>query len=238
MKIARSPDFLESVANDPRVFPAVSCAGMERVDLAPVWGDCIGLEFDTGGWLFHRLRPAYYEVHTLFLPRSRYVREMALAAAHYMFTGTDAMELVTKVPVDLPSALALAKASGFTERFTRKGAWIRDSGAVDVVYLGLTLDEWARGVGREYLAERGEWFHQQLGEHQTHDDDPIHDLFVGLGIACAEAGQADKGLWLYNRWAAFAGYRPLEMKRGAIRFDGVVLRVSGENVTVEKEQCP
>ena len=236
MKISRDPAFLESIANDARVFPAISCVGIDRIDLAPAWPNCIGLEFDTGGWLFHRHLPTYYEVHTLFLPRSRHVREKAAAAAHYVFTGTDCLELVTKVPDDLPHALSLAKSMGFTERFRRAGAWLRADGAVGVTYLGLTIDEWVRGS--DYLAELGHGFHDQLGEQQTHDDDEIHDSYVGLGIACAQAGQPEKGLWLYNRWASFAGYRQLEMHDGSIRFDGVTLRVTGDNVSVEMQPCP
>jgi len=238
MKIARTPAFLESIANDPRVFPSVSCAGMGRIDLAPVWERCVGLEFDTGGWLFYQLAPMYYEVHTLFLPRSRGVREAAAAAAHYMFTGTDCTELVTKVPDDLPHALSLARSMGFTDRFRRAAAWPRQAGAVGVTYLGLALDDWARVGGRDYLAERGAWLHDALGDEKTHDDDPVHDVYVGLGVACAEAGQAEKGLWLYNRWAALAGYRPLEMHGGLVRFDGVALRVTDGNVTLENEPCP
>ncbi|WP_396615500.1 hypothetical protein ACHZ97_14605 [Lysobacter soli] len=231
MKISESPDFLESIANHPRVFPHVSMAGQTHLTLQSSWDACVGIEFDTGGWIFHQLMMGYYEVHTLFLPKSKGVVEKAREALHYMFTATDALEIVTKVPADLPHALALAKAGGFTERFTVNGAWKRDTGVVDVHYLGLTLDEWARS--NPELIARGDAFHAQLGEAKDHEDDPTHDAYAGLGIACWEAGQPEKGVWLYNRWALFAGYRTLEYQDGAVEFDGIRLSLKNGELNVE-----
>ena len=54
MKIDPTPDFLESVANHPRVLPYISVKGVDVIKFAPIWHDCIAVVFDTGGWLFHR----------------------------------------------------------------------------------------------------------------------------------------------------------------------------------------
>lgn len=236
MRFSSDPAYFEAIANHPKVFPAVSCKGIDRIEIGPLWHECIGIEADGGGWLLHSHGHGLYEVHTLFLPKTRHVRQQAREALRMVFCGTDALELVTKVPDDLPHALALAKAMGFTVRFRREGAWVRESGAVGMTFLGLTLDEWARGD--EALPALGAQFHEKLGEHKDHDDDPAHDRYVGLGIACAQSGQPEKGLWLYNRWARFAGYRPLSMKDGAVSFDGITLRVNGQTITMERQGCP
>lgn len=209
--------------------------GQHRIDLGSVWDQCIGLEFDTGGWVFHRLSPGYYEVHTLFLPKSRNVREKSRQAARYMFTATDCNELVTKVPADLPHALSLARSAGFAERFSRSGAWPRIDGPVGVAYLGLTLDEWVAS-SPEMVAEGGA-FHEALGEHKDHGEDRVHDAYAGFGIACWKAGQPLKGLWHYNRWAVFAGYRPLEMNNGTVHFDGIQVSLQGGEIHVENASC-
>jgi len=235
MAIGRTPIFLQSVANHPKVFPSISMAGQGPIDLESLWPHCVAVQFERGGFLFHQLGTGYYEVHTLFLPKTREVDDCARQALHHMFTATDAMEIVTRVPADLPHALALAKRGGFTERFRRFGAWPRDGYDVDVVYLGLTIDDWAR-ENRDLL-ELGQRFHG-MHEHKNHTEDPIHDAYVGLGLACWQASQPDKGLWLYNRWAVFAGYEPQEMTAGAIHFDGVALTMrDGEFVIEEMPPC-
>ena len=230
LRVAQTPEFLESVANHPSVFPAVSRKGQGCIDLSGVWHKCIGLEFEGGGWLFDRLDMGRYEVHTLFLPKSRHTREKAAQAKRYLFTATDALELVTRVPDDLPHALALARHMGFKDAFRRDNAWSRDSGDVGMTYLRLTIDEWAQDS--DELQSIGQDFHDKLGEHQTHDEDPVHDRYVGLGVACALAGQPEKGVWLYNKWARFAGYQEMEFSDGVARFDNTEVFVINNELQV------
>lgn len=231
MKIASTPEFLESIANHPSIFPAVSYHGLDRINLSPVWHKCIGLEFDTGGWLVDRLEMGRYEVHTLFLPGSKGVREKAAIALRHMFCATDALELVTKVPNDLPHALKLSYDVGFKFAFTRDKVWPRASGAVGMTYLRMTIDDWTQA--NEQLQELGHEFHEKLGEHQTHEEDAIHDRYVGLGVACAMAGQPEKGVWLYNRWARFAGYQEMEYSDGVARFDNTEVTVNDQGLQVK-----
>lgn len=231
MKVAETPEFLESVANHPRIFHAVSWYGQDGIDLSPIWHKCIGLEFETGGWVCDQLETGRYEVHTLFLPGSRNVREKAAIALRHMFCATDALELVTKVPNDLPHALKLAYDMGFKPAFTRERAWQRANGMVGMSYLRMTIDDWAQG--NKELEALGHEFHEKLGEHQTHDDDHIHDQYVGLGVACALAGQPGKGVWLYNRWARFAGYQEMEFSDGVARFDNTEVSIGSQGLEVK-----
>lgn len=237
MRIAESPAFLQGIANDPRVFPAVSVPDMASIDFTGAWPACIGVEFDTGGWVFHRSEPGVYEVHTLFLPKSRQVREKAREAALFMFTCTDAVELLTKVPADLPHAKALALASGFRFIYRRREAWPREGGAVDVDYFRMTLDEWI--VGNPILEGLGHWFHDQLGEAKDHADCPVHDAYAGFAMVCGRQDRTAKGAAVYNRWARFNGFAPLRVVDGAVRVGNLTIRDGADGLSISEEApCP
>jgi hypothetical protein len=134
VKVATSPDFLESVANDPRVHRFVSLG--EPVSFGGQWGDCIGLEWDTGGFVFHRRDPDTYEVHTLFLPHTPDTNGKAQQALGYMFNTIGAQTLLTQVAKDLPHVRRFAKRHGF--RKFAEGPW----GEVGADYFILTREEW------------------------------------------------------------------------------------------------
>ena len=131
MRVASSPDFLESVANDPQVFPYVSGGQSEPVRFGVKWADCIGLEWDTGGFVFHRHDPVTYEVHTLFLPHTPDTNGKAREALGYMF-GHGAETILTQVAKDLPHVRRFAKRHGFRKFGEGEG---RD-------YFELTREDW------------------------------------------------------------------------------------------------
>ena len=130
MRVSTVPDFLESVANDPRVLPNVSPDG-SPVRLGDRWGDCIGLEWDEGGFVFHRHDPVTYEVHTLFRPKTRDVDGKAREALAHVF-GLGAETILTQVAKDLPHVRRFALRHGFRTFGQGEG---RD-------YMELTRKEW------------------------------------------------------------------------------------------------
>lgn len=134
-----SPAFLESIANDSRVFKYVTCEGVDRIELAGIWKDCVALEFDTGGFLFHRHEAGVYEVHTLFLPKSRNVDACADDALAYMF-NTDATVIITQIAKDLPHVKRFALRHGFVK--FAEGVWKRPGKVVDADYYELTKTDW------------------------------------------------------------------------------------------------
>jgi hypothetical protein len=236
MKIAESPDFLESIALHPRVWPSLARAGVDRPHMRELWPYSVGIEFDTGGWWMLNLLDGRWEVHTLFLPKSRDLREKAAQVRRLMFCGIGARELVTKVPTDLPHARRLAEAMGFRHRFTRPRAWERPDGSlVDVDYLGLTRDEWV--LQDPQLREWGAEFHRALhagGFEQEHEDEDVHDAFAGLAVACARMDKPERGVEFYNQWARFAGFMPLQWDGGRAVFNDVAVRIDGASIIVEK----
>lgn len=144
MRLSITPDFFELIANHPSVYPYVTCKGFEGRITLGVGGElpnnCLGLEFDTGGFFLVELRPRVYEVHTLFLPKSERVVEKAMDALDLMFPLL-ADELVTMVPADLPHAKRLALKMGFQFTHRDPDGWERDSGPVDLDHFRLTCTE-------------------------------------------------------------------------------------------------
>jgi hypothetical protein len=57
---------------------------------------------------------------------------------------------------------------------------------------------------------RGEAFHDELGAHATHADDPEHDRQVGQALRIAfDEHDPPRAMALYNAWAPAAGYAPI-----------------------------
>lgn len=144
MRVATGPAFLNSVMRDERVWPWVTCDGVESADLAAIWDRSVGIEFDTGGFVFYRLDDGVYEAHTLFLPRSRDVVAKTKEAVRYLFCGTDCMRIVTKVAADNPPAMRLAERAGMRHDYTRPVAHMRRGRLHDVHHYSLAMDDWMR----------------------------------------------------------------------------------------------
>jgi hypothetical protein len=203
---------LNRVANHPDVRPWL--LGEGPVDLAELTADLGNYSLVTsgGGFFVHRLTPGEYEVHSMFLPdaRDRTVQAMREGMA-YMFTRTDCLRLVTRVPDDNTSAANLASAGGFRTLFRRERCW----NGVGAAYMAVTLDDWAMNAAD--LEAHGEWFHDQLEAAKashgsglaTHDHDPAHERAVGAAVLMLRAGNTAKGVGFYNRWAVLAGYQPI-----------------------------
>lgn len=215
-------DRLNDVANDPAVFPWLGFVGqLGDLDLTPVVENPanIALDCDHGGYVLVNQGGGQYEAHTLFLPSGRALAyEAAVAGFRYLFTATDCIRIVTKVPAGNPHAAAHAKRCGFEEVFSRPAVWAGQSGAEDVSYQELTLDCWLSRSDPAAIA-KGRWFHDELEAakiasgsiREVHEDDEAHDRAVGAAVLMFQAGNAAKAAWHYNRWAALAGFAPLSV---------------------------
>lgn len=165
------------------------------------------LEANHGFFLFHFHEPGTYEVHTQFLPEGRGSNAFVCSqeAAHYMFTKTDCVEILTKVPIENTAAKKLTMAMGFAYLFT--GSQWKGK---PMEFYRLGIEEWAAKAPG--LVEKGKWFHDELerqGEKADHADDPLHDRYAGAAVEMILAGQVSKGIVYYNRWARFYGYETI-----------------------------
>jgi hypothetical protein len=207
--------FLNSVANDPDVRPWLG--GQGQIDLTAVVANPlnIALVTDHGGWIATPHDGLTYELHTLFLRRGRGAVHLAAAAEGltYVFTHTPCREIVTKIPQDNRGAALFSGRMGFRRKFYRVNAIHMSDKASDVSYEGLTIDDWA--MSSVTTRQAGEAFHRQLEAADLglppHPEDESHDYAAGAAYLMMAAGNAHKGAWFYNRWAALAGYEPIRL---------------------------
>jgi len=157
----------------------------------------------------------------------------ALAAA---FIQTDAQELLTMVPGNMPHARLLARRMGFRHLFDRKSMWPAAGLWHDMAFYAMSLPDWA-ATGP--CAAAGRRFHQrlhhELGAH-AHAEDAVHDAFVGVAVEMILAGNVMKAIDTYNRWARFALYEPVRVvSTDPLRIDikQCVLRVEGDQFFME-----
>lgn len=191
-----------------------------------------------GGMFFTPVVPGIYECHTQVMKQGRgeWAHHMVRACLMLMFTRTDCMEIVTKVPQGNIGARVMTKLCGFKSEFVQQKGWVVDLDPVRAEWFSLSVQEWMRSAPG--LAERGAWFHDRLAiemkkvgkTEENHPHDPVHDQYVGGAVEFAIGGQHGKMELLYNRWAAMAGYLPIQVNNphplivnigsGVIRFDG------------------
>lgn len=208
-------------ANHPDIVEWVRGHELGRLDLTNVVAQqknvCLVGEY--GVLLFCQLQPGVYEVHTLVAPEGRgpWAAQMARTCLHLMFTASDALEIVTRVPRGNLGARTLALMCGFEKEFTQPAAhfgWVYKGDPVPSDILSLTIQKWMRAAPG--LVERGQWFHKRLEDEYArfgkteppHADDLVHDRYVGAAVEMIFGGNALKAITFYNRWASLAGYEP------------------------------
>ena len=198
-------EFLNSVGNDPSVRPYIGNPDSGPVDVSNLLDTSVFLVTDHGGFVFHKLNPGYYCLHTMFLPegRGKHVAAAARDAFMWMFCRTDAEEIVTYSP-------KARRAS----RPPRSMCWRNWYEAREYDGYRLALMDWASNAPG--LPAWGEWFHHTPEAAKTeqgspvpvpaHEHDPANDRFAGMATAMCFHNQPHKGAYHYNRWAQVAGY--------------------------------
>ena len=191
-------DFINSVINDPSVSEGAEVKGIADVSAIVVDLNNYVLVNEYGGFVVIRKLPGIYECHTQFLPSGRGLSAVMAAkeAFRYMFLHTDCERVVTKANA------ANAVVQRFTSQFFRKRGC-----AGGYFYYSADIDDWI--ATDNACLEAGQQFHQGIEEDVNHDDDSMHDRFVGAAILLARHGNLYKGQAVYNRWAVMAGYEPL-----------------------------
>lgn len=171
-----------------------------------------------GGFMYFKLLPGVYEVHSFVLRRGR--GSWALAAAQdslsWIFTRTDAYEVLTRIPDGHAAATGLATKCGLRHEFSKtrgckwRGLW------VDAHVWGLRMQDWisrAEGfeeIGRAFHARLNEIARQEIDE-EPHADDATHNRYLGASLAMLAADRPQKAVFWYNRWAIAARHKPVMM---------------------------
>ncbi len=212
---------LNVIVNHPEVYPWVRGFHKSALDLteALAQGNKICLLGKHGGLLFHLLQPGLYEVHTQILPEGRgaWALDCVRACLLWMFSRTDAVEIITRCPHGNLAAKAMARSVGLKHQFTNPQGWVMDDKAVPSDIYSLTIQDWMRTSSG--LVERGQWFHhcldaqlEKVGRTDLkHPDDVDHDRYVGAACEMVFGGQPLKAEAFYARFAMMAGYLPMRV---------------------------
>lgn len=208
------------ILNDPAVRPWIADAAEGVIDVSKQMEnpEVAFLMGEHGGVMLHRFMPGFFEVHTFCLPQGRgaWVLGMIRAAQHWLFTNTDAYEVLTRIPETHKAALGLTIKAGMTYEFTRfDGVKINDQ-IMPVDIYSLKLWDWVKKAPR--LVERGAQFHDWLTEQAAkagfvnpHEDDENHNRYVGAVLEMLMHGQPLKGVLFYNRWAVISRHAPITL---------------------------
>ena len=224
---------INEIVNHPEIYPWVRGPSNGPLDLSKAIAntDVIALLGTHGGLLFHRLQPGIFEVHSQVLPEGRgaWAELCIRACLHWLFTRTEAVEIVTRCPKGNVAATAMARTVGMAREFTNPRGWINGDQPLAADIYSMTIQHWMRAAPG--LVERGEWFHRRLeaelarhGVDASYAGDQTHDRYAGAAYEMLLSGQTDKAVLFYNRVAVMAGYptiaiterRPLEIDLGSV----------------------
>ena len=152
-------DRLNVIVNDPSVYPWVHGNFEGPLDLNPLVEDQNNLLVlgEHGGVMFIQYLVGVYEAHTQILPagRGRWAVECVRACLTYLFTRTNAVECLTRVPHGNIGAKALARAIGGVKEFTNPKGWVKDGKTLSTDVYGLRIQDWMRAAPD--LPIWGEW---------------------------------------------------------------------------------
>lgn len=193
--------------------------GTEFQDLSPIVANpfnfCLLTEQEDGGYVVAQLDKGLYVAHTLALPsaRGKPMLRLMREGFEWLFTATEALEITTLVPDTNGAADRWAEIAGFRETFRREDFFPLDGKLVGGSFRSITYADWVTGHPLNRI--EGEAFHAKIhaasDDLGTHADDPVHDAWVGATVKGVRAGNTDKAVSLFNRWAAQAGYHQAQI---------------------------
>lgn len=231
---------LNQLLNEPEVRPWVADAAEGVLDVSRQAADPnnVLLMGEHGGCMFFKLMPGIYELHTQVRPEGKgaWLKMFGAAAAHWMFTRTDAYEVLTRIPTSHAAAVGAARMMGFRHEFTRPAEECKFRGeSVAVAVYGRRVQDWmAEAPG---LVERGAWLHAFFAEEAKrlnlaepmHEDDENHNRYAGAAFEMALGGQPIKAVMAYNRWALASRHATVALVSvdpPTIRFDIGLLKLA------------
>lgn len=225
------PRVFYSVLKDPRILEAVDMNEPEEILQLVGRYDVYMLRDDVeGGFIFIPSGDSgWYAAHTLYPIGTglKQVAKKAKAAIDWMLINTDASTIYAYSKPDNSSAQALMQLAGMTPWMDLKVPHTRH-------YYKKDLDSWAPACST--ARSRGESFHNELdliSKEELHEDDEIHDSYVGAALLMLEAGNTMKAVDFYNNWAVAVGYEPAVIVCSSpvtIKIDNILLVMKTRNI--------
>ncbi len=225
---------LNSILNHPDVYQWVKGAAEGPLDLTPLVvgnDDVIPLLGEHGGQIYHRLQPGLFDCHSQFLTQGRgaWAIEATRKTLHWVFTRTEALELLTRVPHGNVAAKALAKGIGGQFQFTNERGWVMHNKPVPADIYSLTVQEWMRTAPG--LVERGKWLYERLRIEAPTDE--TRDRYAGAACDMLLGGQTLKAVALFNRFAAMSWHPPAQivsLDPVAVQIGETIFEVRGDDI--------
>lgn len=234
---------LNEIVNHPAVRLDIANAGAGTLDLSSIAANEKNyiLSGEHGCIILGYMMDCVYEAHSQILPSGRgtWTHEFIMACIEYMFTRTDALELITRVPHGHIGAKAATKLSGFHYEFTRHDQCRFREKDVGVDIYSLCLQDWMPNAPG--MEEFGRQFHARLHSEAdrlgitapAHADDPNHNQYIGTCVKMMLAGQAYKAAAFYNRWAQASRHPTVgivSLDPVMVKFDIGTLKVNGADL--------
>jgi hypothetical protein len=247
MKITREfkASRINSVLNHPEVRPWVADMSLGIIDISKQVANQnnVLLMGDYGGCFFSKMMDGFYEVHTQVLPEGRgaWAKDFLVAVRHYIFTRTDACEVLTRVPLEHKGAKAAAQSVGMKYEFSRQDGVVFGGKIMPVEIYSERIQDWAPTA--PYLVDKGQWLHEQMATEAIrlnipeppHEDDENHNRYVGACLEMMYGGQYHKAVAFYNRWAAISRHAPISLVSTSpvvVKFDVGNLKFEGSKVEI------
>lgn len=236
---------INAVLNHPEVRPWVADKDKGVVDISKQVSNQnnILLMGDHGGCFFSKLMEGFYEVHTQVLPegRGQWAKDFLIAVRHYIFTRTDACEVLTRVPTEHKGARAAAQSVGMKYEFTREDGCVFGGKVMPVEVYSERVQDWVPNA--PYLVDKGEWLHEQMAKEAKrlniaippHENDENHNRYVGACLEMMYGGQYHKAIAFYNRWAMISRHDVISLVSTSpviIKFDIGRLKFEGSKVEI------
>lgn len=210
--------FINRVVNDPGVDPWVRGYLLGRMDYSAMLDDPdkIFLGGQHGVMAFHRRMPGLFECHIAVLPAGRgaWTLDFVGGCLHWLFSRTDAMEVMARIPKGNLRVRALARRLRWVYEFTNPRGWVMALDEVPADIFSMHVQGWIRNA--RGLRERGAWFHEKLDEELARFGaksekpwiNPSSYRHVGAALEMIMAGQPHKGVILLNRWGLLSDFAP------------------------------
>lgn len=224
IEVAKDAKRINQILNHPGVYSWIS--DDDNIDMTETLKKLgvVGLLGDYGCVIFHPIQLGIYEFHIAVLPdhQGEYVSRFFREVCDWIFTRTNAVEIITRCPENNRPAKMACSREGMDHIFHTRPLFLSGGKLFPYKVYGMTVQKWA--TLSESLVDQGKLFHQLLEDEYTkiggdilekhyanHFEDNTHDRYVGGAFMMVKAGFPQKAVSFYNRWAIPSDYQAISV---------------------------